>query len=493
MTRDDPELGPWRISAKVLIVCSVLTTLGFSLVCGSVLLDMRHGEEALARQTMENLASTIDSDISRNIEIYDLSLRNVAMNMIEPEIAGISKPILQLILFDHAATAKHYGTIQVFDASGNLTLDSASLNPAKENRADEDYFKIHRDNPDTGLFISKPDLYRGNYSVVLSRRITHDGKFLGVVVGSLHFSYFHDLFGGLTLNPDDAITVFRHDGVVIMRMPFDIDVIGKDLSAVPGVRQSLSVASGAESRPSAVDSIQRLYVWRNNSRPLVVVVGKSWDSIYSLWHRQAAKIGSIMLALILFVAATTLFLAREIKRRARAEGRLEELASTDALTSLKNRRQFDHVIAREWRRARQSEPLALLMIDADFFKTFNDMFGHQAGDQVLVRIAVCIDDAVQRSGDCAARYGGEEFAVLLCGLSTDAALVVAEAIRSQVEVLSVEKWATTVSIGVASVIPTASLQPSDLVAAADRALYEAKGLGRNRCVVADMDALLRVA
>src|SRR5258708_33227827 len=113
-----------------------------------------------------------------------------------------------------------------------------------------------------------------------------------------------------------------------------------------------------------------------------------------------------MLALISFVLAVTLFLAREIGRRALAEEKLEELATTDALTGLKNRRKFDAEIDAEWRRAaRHKTPLALLMIDADHFKAFNDNFGHQAGDEVLVGIAICISDSVRRAGDCSARYG----------------------------------------------------------------------------------------
>src|SRR3954447_7574336 len=206
---------PWRLSTKLLIASSVATVIGFSAVCANVMLDMRRGEEELARQTLENLAAGIDADIGRNIELYDLSLRAVASSLVLPEIKGVSRPVLHLILFDHAATAKHFGAIQVFDASGQLTIDASSLDPWPENRGDEEYFQVHRNNPDEGLFISRPMLHRGAYSIVLSRRISDtEGRFLGVVAGSIRFSYFHELFERLNLNPDDTITVLRRDRTI---------------------------------------------------------------------------------------------------------------------------------------------------------------------------------------------------------------------------------------------------------------------------------------
>src|SRR3954454_9502887 len=131
---------PWRLSAKLLIASSIATVIGFSAICTSVMLDMRRGEEELARQTLENLASGIDSDISRNIELYDLSRRAVASSLVMPEIKRVSKQIQHLILFDHAATAKHFGMIQVFDPDRRLTPDAASLDRARPNRGDEEYF-----------------------------------------------------------------------------------------------------------------------------------------------------------------------------------------------------------------------------------------------------------------------------------------------------------------------------------------------------------------
>jgi diguanylate cyclase (GGDEF)-like protein len=489
--RKDKASRPWRLSAKLLIVSSVATVIGFSAICASVIIDMRRGEEELAHQTLENLASGIDADISRNVELYDLSLRSVAGNMTVPEISQVSKPIRQLILFDHAATANHFGAIQVFDAEGRLTVDASTLDPAPENRSDEEYFQVHRDRPDAGLFISRPMLHHGAYAIVLSRRITDvDGNFRGVVAGSIRFSYFHDLFGRLTLGPEDTITVLRRDGTIIMRTPFDLDVIGKNLGHLPRIQRVLSETSGSFSGNAASDHVQRLFVWRDGTRPLVVLVGKPWSDILRLWRTEATRIGAIMLALVLFVLCVTLFLAREIGRRAIAEDKLEELATTDALTGLKNRRKFDTAIETEWRRAaRQKMPLALLMIDADYFKAYNDTFGHQAGDEVLIGIAICITDAVRRAGDCAARYGGEEFAVLLPGLSSMDAFGVAETIRLNVQQWSGDPPVTTVSIGVASLTPDTAMDWSGLVNAADRALYAAKANGRNRSVLANIPKL----
>ena len=189
--RENVANRPWRLSAKLLIASSVVTVIGFSAICANVMLDMRHGEEELARQTLENLASSIDADISRNVELYDLSLRAVVSSMVMPEIKDVSKPIRHLILFDHAATAKHFGAIQVFDAEGRLTIDASTLDPVPDNRGDEEFFRVHRDQPDAGLFISRPTLHRGAYAIVLSRRITgDDGAFLGVVAGSIRLVIF---------------------------------------------------------------------------------------------------------------------------------------------------------------------------------------------------------------------------------------------------------------------------------------------------------------
>jgi diguanylate cyclase (GGDEF)-like protein len=486
---------PWRISAKLLIISSVVTVIGFSAICVNVMLDMRRGEEALARQTLENLATSIDADISRNIEIYDLSLKAVAGNMLLPEINTVSKPIRHLILFDHATTARHFGAIQVFDADGKLTIDASTLDPLPENRGEEDYFRVHRDNPGAGLFISRPMLFRGAYSIVLSRRISDtDGGFLGVVAGSIRFSYFHELFERLSLDPEDTITVLKRDRTIMMRRPFDLDIIGKNLNSRQDWKADNLRVGTAYSGQGPVDPTPRLYARSGDGGPLFVVAGKPLSVVFDLWRKEAIRIGAVVLLLALFLLGSAIGLAREIGRRAEAESKLEEMATTDALTGLKNRRKFDHVIDTEWRRAmRQKTPVALLMIDADHFKAYNDTFGHQAGDQVLVGIAICISDSVSRAGDCAARYGGEEFAVLLPNTSATDAFKVAEAIRVKVQGWSDDQTASTVSCGIASLVPMTGLDWAILVAAADKALYAAKAGGRNQSVVASLPKLSLVA
>ena len=129
---------------------------------------------------------------------------------------------------------------------------------------------------------------------------------------------------------------------------------------------------------------------------------------------------------------------------------------------------------------RQRTALSLLMIDADHFKAYNDTFGHQAGDQVLVGIAICISDSVKRAGDCAVRYGGEEFAVLLPGTAAADAMMIAETIRRKVQGWSDEPVISTVSVGIASVTPQSGMDWADFVNAADKALYAAKAAGRNQ-------------
>lgn len=170
-----------------------------------------------------------------------------------------------------------------------------------------------------------------------------------------------------------------------------------------------------------------------------------------------------------------------------ANQQLEVLSNTDGLTGLSNRHKFDQVWAQEWQRAvRQGLPLAVVMIDVDHFKLYNDQFGHPAGDECLRRVAAVLAHSVRRAGELAARYGGEEFVVVLPGLDANGALQEAERIRTEVSALGIPHTGSsagavvTVSLGVASRVPQREEGLYLLLQEADDALYQAKHGGRNR-------------
>ena len=167
---------------------------------------------------------------------------------------------------------------------------------------------------------------------------------------------------------------------------------------------------------------------------------------------------------------------------------LEKLATFDGLTGIANRRHFDDQLNSIWfNTQRYKQPLSLLMLDIDYFKQFNDNYGHQDGDDCLVKVANCIDKALMRSLDMVFRYGGEEFVVLLPDTNRTGAFYMAEKIREAISAMALEHKKSkvsdvvTVSIGIATLNPGPDLKPEELVAVADTALYEAKAEGRNRC------------
>ena len=166
---------------------------------------------------------------------------------------------------------------------------------------------------------------------------------------------------------------------------------------------------------------------------------------------------------------------------------LQRLMNSDGLTGLSNRRHFDEYLELEWRRAmRDQSQLSLLMIDVDYFKSYNDNFGHLEGDEALRKVATAIREACSRPSDLPARYGGEEFALVLPGTSPGGARLMAEKLRQGVAALKIPHTTPdggenlTVSIGISTFIPQQGSDCRQLISAADKGLYLAKHNGRNR-------------
>lgn len=174
-----------------------------------------------------------------------------------------------------------------------------------------------------------------------------------------------------------------------------------------------------------------------------------------------------------------------------ANGALKKLSITDGLTKVHNRMYFEEEFRKEWRRcARQNLPISVLMVDADHFKLINDSAGHMAGDQCLQAISRKLQQHFKRAGELVARYGGEEFVAMLPNTDQRKALAVAEGLRSAIEKMEIEHngntHRVTISIGISTTTPSSNSSPDNLLEAADAALYEAKGKGRNRVALIPM-------
>lgn len=219
--------------------------------------------------------------------------------------------------------------------------------------------------------------------------------------------------------------------------------------------------------------------------------------LYSMKSRLNALvlILSILTCLALFSTLLLVRYSNDVKytiknKVAETTSELKILASSDSLTNLANRRYFDDTLKTEWQRMQRLKmPLSLLLCDVDFFKPYNDTYGHQAGDKCLVQIANVLKANTQRSGTLAARYGGEEFAVILPHTNAQEAYILAEKIRLAIEKINMPHLTSlisdhvTISIGASSVIPDKELKIKEFIKQADKNLYEAKKQGRNQTVM----------
>ena len=240
----------------------------------------------------------------------------------------------------------------------------------------------------------------------------------------------------------------------------------------------------------------------DNSVIFVSLMGQVVDRYVTQSHARLNRVRQVEIgvavAIFILLALETLLIFRPVLKRIHSDMRrlsaaAEEMrnqAMGDGLTGIANRRRFDEYLESEWQRAvRNNQNISLIMLDIDFFKRFNDTYGHQEGDRVLKASARVFDRAAQRPSDLAARYGGEEFVVMLPDTDLSGATYLAGLIRQGVEALQIphsnSKVAevVTVSVGVASAKPDQKSLPDELIKAADAALYRAKQSGRNRVEV----------
>ncbi|MFJ2991121.1 diguanylate cyclase [Pandoraea sp. NPDC087047] len=489
----------WAVRTPTLIVWSGV---GISLLVMAVAVALLYEGRLLvlarAADNQRNIAEVLERDLDLNFQLYEASLDAVVTLLVRPDVEAMAPALRRELIFERSGASHYIGSLVVLDADGNVVIDAQSDVPRPFNFSDRDYFTVHRNNPHAGLFVSgfiHSRLRGGAPTIVLSRRITRgDGSFGGVVSLAVDTAYFRQLFNHIEVGRDGVILLLGKDGAILMRKPYDASVIGL----------TLAQTGRYEALPEGRDD-RRIYPMRFLGRdslmsrrflssvPLTLIVVMSSEEILAPWHKRVVEFGGLFLLLNAGFVLTSILLAAQLRRRLRAERELRLLARTDGLTGLSNRRSLDKTLASEWRRTRRvGHSMAVVFIDIDWFKRYNDTHGHQAGDAALAAVAGAIGAALQRPSDAAGRYGGEEFIAVLPDTDALGAQRVAEGIRLAVDRLNLVHAASdfahvTVSIGVACRKPRGRETVDALVKAADDALYRAKATGRNRVVMAAAD------
>ncbi|WP_218568629.1 sensor domain-containing diguanylate cyclase [Pseudomonas sp. 2FG] len=400
----------------------------------------------------------------------------------------------------------------VYDQSGQQRVTSLAAAPAVANHSDREYFIYHREHADRQPHIGLPMRSHngGDWVIPVSRRLEDaEGQFAGVVLATVAMDYFQRFYSSFELNEKGAIALTLDTGTVLVRQPFQERAIGTDLAASPIFSEYLPKSPVGNARfVSLLDGEARLYSYRHlQGYPLVVTAALSQAEVLTNWRQDAYLQLGVVTLLALLLGLLGFHLIRLIKGGLNAEAqllaardtleslnqRLEKLALEDELTLLANRRRFMAALTDELQRAaRYKRSLALVMMDIDYFKQYNDMYGHAAGDQCLRRVAQVIKNGQKRSGDLGARYGGEEFCLLLPETDAAGAQTVAEQIRQALEASQIVHSGSplgvvTLSAGVHAFVPAGEAEGAAmLMHCADRALYQAKAKGRNQLSVFDV-------
>jgi diguanylate cyclase (GGDEF)-like protein len=466
--------------------------------------NVRHAQLSEKQTATSNMARALAQHAENAVKVADTVLLGVVERLETDGTGAASLARLRKLL--RAAELPMLHGVFVFDSDGRQLLNPQASGVSKVNGAVRDYFQYHREHPGGHPYIGQPvrSLSTGEWIITISHRIDHpDGSFAGVALAAVNLQHFKQFYDSFDIGAQGTIFLALDDGALLVRRAQDETTNRQNIADGPVFRHYRANGPvGTAMLTARADNIERLYSYRHvDGYPLLVAVALSKQEILANWRADTWRNGG---ALVLVVAALALLgcrLIRQLRIREKLTVQLREakqalearneslvaLALHDGLTGLANRRQFDAVLSAEFSRAlRGGTSLALVMIDVDYFKPYNDIYGHPGGDDCLRRISDAVGGARQRAGDLAARYGGEELAVLLPRTDLAGAMAVAEKMRAAVKDLHIAHAGNpagivTISAGVAAFAPTRGGRAAqDLLAAADEALYAAKSSGRDR-------------
>ncbi|MEP6719807.1 MAG: diguanylate cyclase [Variovorax sp.] len=506
------------MSARIKRPTIIVRTIAFvAIVCISlVAIDVWNSWSARSVQLRQmgdatsNLARAMAQQADDTIKAADTALIGIVERVEYDGIGAVAIARLRRLMAVRVAELPQLDGLHVYDANGDWVANTRPATVPNLNNADREYFIFHRDHEDRGPHIGVPVKSRttGKLLIPVSRRINHaDGSFAGVALATIDIDFLMNFYNSLEIGKAGAVVLVMDSGVMMTRRPYTTDMVGRNMLNTELFRQYSSRGPVGEAYiTSAQDGVTRLNSFRRLANyPLFVAAALSKDEILATWWRDTLWYSGGVIFFVMVVAFVGWRLIKQIELRTRAEAEfvrardaleslnktLNTLAMQDGLTGLANRRQFDVTLDTEFSRAmRDASTLALILIDVDRFKQYNDVYGHAAGDECLQTICRTIRDLTpHRPGDLAARYGGEEIAVLLPNTDVAGAVAVAEKIRNAIRALEIVHSGNaggfvTLSAGVDALIPVSGFdQPTELIQAADKALYTAKAGGRNRVCV----------
>jgi diguanylate cyclase (GGDEF)-like protein len=496
----------------LMLSCVLIVTLA---ACG--LWMSRQDRLQDARIYTSNIARALSSHAETAMKAADLVLEDIVERAESGGLHSSQNARLRKHLERMAAKTSELHGLFVYDERGEWIATSLGR-VMKANNSDREYFKYHQTHPGQQIHIGAPVRSRstGVWIIPVSRRLQYpDGSFAGVALATLRLDLFESAYGNLNVGASGAILFALDKGILLYRKPFQERYIGMDISAGSLMKLYRSQGpAGSAMLTAKVDGVERLYSYQHlNGFPLIVAAALSSQDIYAEWWNSALL---LTLGVLIFIAILA-FLGKKLLHQLAIRERLEQqlhvasdglakantelsvLALKDGLTNLANRRAFDAALTQEfWRSKRNKAAVSLIMADVDWFKKFNDSYGHPEGDRCLQQVASVLSAQLSRHTDLAARYGGEEFAIVLPDTDMPGAMMVAQRIQAAISALHIPhqgapEGKVTLSLGIATIAPpnATCTNPADLLKSADEALYFAKKSGRNQ-VSASTRALCEV-
>lgn len=495
--------GKKRPVVRLVVAATTLGCLLLAAFAAWFIWSSRHTQIQQTEVATSNVARMVGVQVETAMKATTMALANVVERVEHDGTDAAAMKRLQAHMIELTRTTPELHGIFVYAADGRW-LATSLTGTRQGNNSDRPYFQYHREHNGRDIYVGHPVKSRstGVWVLPISRRLNNpDGSFAGVALVTLKVNFFEQIYEELDVGKTGTVLLALADGTVIYRRPFDEKLIGTNLSGGAVFDAIQRQSAGSAFMVARVDKIERLYSFRRvDNFAFVIAVGQSKDELLGNWRRSSALIAAVALLIGAMFALFAHKLIRQFIIRDRLDTKLrafsqdlqrdnlglQELAHTDKLTQLANRRRFDEVLEHEVRRAqRAGAPLALILLDVDFFKRFNDRYGHPAGDACLQAVAGVLAAQLNRNRDLPARYGGEEFAIILPDTELAGAMAVAERLRHEIEGLQLPHLdapggVVTASLGVAALDPEQGQDAAGLLTRVDRHLYQAKHAGRNR-------------